>query len=66
MNAKNKILLKSDYGSALNQLLLPSRRMKYIALDLFAGCGGRATGFEAAGFKTIGMEYDKNCCETYN
>tara|TARA_Y100001936_G_C16059515_1_gene663265 strand:- start:1016 stop:2002 length:987 start_codon:yes stop_codon:yes gene_type:complete len=66
MKSKTKLLLKSDYGAALNQLLKPSRRMKYTALDLFAGCGGLATGFEAAGFKTIGMEYDKNCCETYN
>ena len=35
-------------------------------LDLFAGCGGLALGFEAAGFETTGFEKLGDACETYN
>lgn len=34
-------------------------------LDLFAGCGGLALGFEAQGFETFGFEQDADACETY-
>ena len=34
-------------------------------LDLFAGCGGLALGFEAQGFETLGFEMDADCCATY-
>jgi DNA (cytosine-5)-methyltransferase 1 len=37
-----------------------------IALDLFAGCGGLALGFEAAGFRTVGYEKNQDACNTYN
>ncbi len=37
-----------------------------VALDLFAGCGGLALGFEAAGIETIGFEQDKDAVVTYN
>jgi DNA (cytosine-5)-methyltransferase 1 len=37
-----------------------------LVADLFAGAGGLALGFEAAGFHTIGFEMNADCCQTYN
>ena len=36
-----------------------------LVIDLFAGCGGLALGFEVVGFKTIGFEMAKDACGTY-
>lgn len=36
-----------------------------LVLDLFAGCGGLALGFEAQGFETIGFEKEEAACLTY-
>jgi len=47
------------------ELHLPARLDGPVALDLFAGCGGLALGFEAAGFRTVGYEQDADCCATY-
>lgn len=45
--------------------LVPTKE-KYIAIDLFAGCGGLALGFESTGFKTIGYEMNHDAVLTYN
>ncbi|MFC1696875.1 DNA cytosine methyltransferase [Nanoarchaeota archaeon] len=57
---------KESYVKNINDELIPKRIGKFLALDLFAGCGGLALGFEAAGFKTMGFEMDSDCCKTYN
>lgn len=65
-HAENDIIVTDmGYLDIINQLV-PSISRKEVVLDLFAGTGGLALGFEAAGFKTIGMEFDKNCVATYN
>ena len=54
------------YTEYINQILKPDTQPKYIAIDLYAGCGGMSLGFEAAGFETIGYEKNFDACETYN
>ncbi len=53
------------YVQTINSLLKPSPRRSPLVLDLFAGCGGLALGFEACGFETLGFEMDADCCATY-
>lgn len=54
-----------DYIQSLNKLLKPAVTHRVTVLDLFAGCGGLALGFEAAGFKTIGYDKNEDCCLSY-
>lgn len=54
-----------SYPDLINTTLIPSKKPKWLAVDLFAGCGGLALGFESAGFATIGFEKDSDACETY-
>ncbi len=53
------------YLEEINELLVPCHTEQAVVLDLFAGCGGLALGFEAAGFKTIGFEMDGPAAESY-
>lgn len=54
-----------DYPSRLEAVLKPRASAGLVAVDLFAGCGGLALGFEAAGIETIGYEKDGDACSTY-
>jgi len=54
-----------NYVNKINSLLTPSPQGSPLVLDLFAGCGGLALGFEAQGFETLGFEMDADCCATY-
>ncbi len=53
------------YAETLNDRLRPRENGTPLVLDLFAGCGGLALGFEAQGFATIGYEQNADACETY-
>jgi len=53
------------YAERLDSLLRPKEKRGPLVLDLFAGCGGIALGFESAGFETIGYEKEAAACETY-
>lgn len=55
------------YISELSKLTLSNVTSNGIkVIDLFAGCGGLALGFESLGFETIGFECDKDAVSTYN
>lgn len=55
----------TNYIDYLNKTIQIPDVQPYLALDLFAGCGGLSLGFEAAGIKTIGYEMVDDCCESY-
>jgi DNA (cytosine-5)-methyltransferase 1 len=54
-----------NYVATINTLLKPAKKNGLKVLDLYAGAGGLALGFEAQGFETIGYEMDEDCCKTY-
>ena len=58
-------LPQMNFPDHINSLLRPASAGKPLVLDLFAGCGGLALGFEAQGFETLGFEMDADCCATY-
>ena len=54
-----------NYIDYLNTTIQIPQDQPYLAIDLFAGCGGLSLGFEAAGIKTIGYEMVEDCCNSY-
>lgn len=60
-----KTLFTTDYSTHLESILKKKDENGYRVVDLFAGCGGLALGFEAAGFQTVGYEQNSDCCKTY-
>ncbi len=51
--------------SRWDQELRTKPKRKYKHIELFAGGGGLALGFENAGFKSVLLnDFDKDCCET--
>lgn len=54
------------YPERVSELLRPPRSRSPLVVDLFAGCGGLALGFEAQGFETVGFEMNADACATYN
>lgn len=55
---------KREYLDIINETLRPTVGGPLV-LDLFAGCGGLALGFEAHGFNTIGFEMNRDAARTY-
>lgn len=58
----NILMTYIDY---IGKNLTPRNIYDLTVLDLFAGCGGLALGFEAIGFKTIGFEKNIDACNSY-
>lgn len=55
----------SGYLEMIHTNLRPQPVSSPVVLDLFAGCGGMALGFEAQGFATVGLEKNPDACATY-
>ena len=57
--------MTQTFVQKINSMLRPKPKGEPLVLDLFAGCGGLALGFEANGFRTLGFEMDTDAAATY-
>ena len=65
MDKESDSTLGETYPDYLARTLKPRHDLGILVLDLFAGCGGLALGFEAAGFSTVGFEMNPDAASTY-
>ena len=62
LRAKEKV---QNGGSAKYQVRKAKKKSNYRSIELFAGCGGMALGFENAGIQSeLLVEWDKHACNT--
>lgn len=57
--------MDQTFAQRIKSLLQPRPNGEPLVLDLFAGCGGLALGFEANGFATLGFEMNPDAVATY-
>jgi DNA (cytosine-5)-methyltransferase 1 len=58
-------MFTTPYSKEISRSLRKGESNGIRVLDLFAGCGGLALGFEAVGFETIGFELDPDFVQSY-
>jgi DNA (cytosine-5)-methyltransferase 1 len=56
--------MSNVYAAHVNEVLCPATP-EWTAVDLFAGCGGLALGFESVGFQTTGFDVNADSVATY-
>jgi DNA (cytosine-5)-methyltransferase 1 len=56
--------MSNVYAAHVNEVLCPAKP-EWTAVDLFAGCGGLALGFESVGFQTTGFDVNADSVATY-
>ena len=56
--------VKTRYPRLISRQLQPTGQGEFFAVDMFAGCGGRALGFDASDITTTGFEMDRHACAT--